>query len=504
MDEDSRILIDDVTCLSNDGQIDETQIKQYKKQKLLGVGSYGKAYLVTSDDENQINYVMKVLPQSASAKQEASILQNLRHENIIEYVETFIDSKNRLCLIMEYANNGTLGQYLKSRQQQIPETQIIDLFTQLCLAIQYVHSQKIIHRDIKAENVFLHETKLKLGDFGVARSVQKTLATTFIGTPYYLSPEIIQNQPYSYKSDIWALGVLLYEMCTFKYPFQAESLPALATKIVKGKIQPISAQFYSQNMKNLIQNLLQIDPNKRPSIEQILQNILIQNRIKQLNIKQQPITKTANSPIQNKQQHYIIIKKDEYKKQKQLTKDEQSKAIKQDVQKKKCLQQKPQEVIVELFGQLKKQEQISKNVKKKDIPVEIYLPFMSQIEQKQQQINSAQEKMEEQLIQSQQLIQQQQQRIDDQNNNKTQKQIPRLTYEKAEKIRQALEKGFGSDQFLNIYNTFRNLREKNSLEEIAKQYGPNNYRDLIPNIQQEFIPELLPSLFLLLEFDLDE
>ncbi|CAD8155000.1 unnamed protein product [Paramecium octaurelia] len=490
MDDDSHILIDDITSMSHEMQIDETIIKQYKKQRLLGVGAYGKAYLVTSDDENQIKYVMKVLPQSPSAKQEALILQNLRHENIIQYVETFIDSKNRLCIIMEYANNGTLGQYIKSRQQPLPETQIVDWFTQLCLAIQCVHSQRIIHRDIKAENVFLQDDKLKLGDFGIARSVDQTLATTFIGTPYYLSPEIIQNQPYSYKSDIWALGVLLYEMCTFKYPFQAESLPGLATKIIKGKIQPISAQVYSQNMKNLIQSLLQIDQNKRPTIEQILQNQIIQNRIKQLNIKQQPITKPAALLVQKKQQHQVIIKKDEYKQQKKLTREEQSKFMKQDIQKKQ--QQKPQELIIESFGQPKKQDQQQgdkKVVKNKEVPVEIYLPFMSQIEQKQQQLNSAKEKQNEQLIQSQQ--------------QNTKKQNPKLGYERAEKIRSALEKELGLNEFLSIYNTFKSLRERNSLEDIAKQYGPN-YTELIPNMQQELIQAFLPSLFILLEFDLDE
>ena len=77
-----------------------------------------------------------------------------------------------------------------------------------------MHSHKILHRDIKAENVFLHDDKIKLGDFGISRSVEKSLAKTFIGTPYYISPEIVQNQPYSYKSDVWSAGVLLYEMCT--------------------------------------------------------------------------------------------------------------------------------------------------------------------------------------------------------------------------------------------------------------------------------------------------
>ncbi|CAK75672.1 unnamed protein product (macronuclear) [Paramecium tetraurelia] len=168
--------------------------------------------------------------------------------------------------------------------------------------------------------------------------------------------------------------------------------------------------------------------------------------------------------------------------------------MKQDIQKKKCQQQqqKPQELIIESFGQPKKQDQQQgdkKIAKTKDVPVEIYLPFMSQIEQKQQQLNSAKEKLNEQLVQSQQ--------------QNTKKQNPKLGYERAEKIRSALERELGLNEFLTIYNTFKSLREKNSLEDIAKQYGPN-YTELIPNMQQELIQAFLPSLFILLEFDLDE
>lgn len=87
----------------------------------------------------------------------------------------------------------------------------------------------------------MHDDKIKLGDFGISRSVDTSLAKTFIGTPYYISPEIVQNLPYSYKSDVWALGVVLYEMCTLKYPFLGDSLPSLAMRIMKGKYHPINA-----------------------------------------------------------------------------------------------------------------------------------------------------------------------------------------------------------------------------------------------------------------------
>lgn len=92
-----------------------------------------------------------------------------------------------------------------------------------------------------------------------------------VGTPYYLSPEIIDNKPYNFKSDIWSLGVVLYELCALKPPFDAESLPKLAMKIVRGNYNPIPSH-YSKDLKNLIGALLALDPQKRPSVHQVLSN----------------------------------------------------------------------------------------------------------------------------------------------------------------------------------------------------------------------------------------
>lgn len=111
------------------------------------------------------------------------------------------------------------------------EDQILNLFTQICLAIKHIHDRKILHRDLKSGNVFLTKQGIaKLGDFGIAKVLQSTVdhASTIVGTPYYLSPEIIENKPYNFKSDIWSLGVLLYEMCALKPPFNGASLHILA------------------------------------------------------------------------------------------------------------------------------------------------------------------------------------------------------------------------------------------------------------------------------------
>jgi Serine/threonine protein kinase len=112
---------------------------------------------------------------------------------------------------------------------------------------------------------------IKLGDFGIARVLNHTKenARTMVGTPYYLSPEIIDNKPYSFKSDIWSLGVILYELCALKPPFDAESLPKLAMKIVRGIYNPLPSQ-YSRELKNLVSMMLVLDPAKRPSVNEIL------------------------------------------------------------------------------------------------------------------------------------------------------------------------------------------------------------------------------------------
>lgn len=124
------------------------------------------------------------------------------------------------------------------------------------------------------------EGLVKLGDFGIAKNLSKTLEKikTIVGTPYYMSPQICENKDYSIKTDIWSLGVILYEMCALKLPFEGGSLPALALKISRGEYPAITAN-YSKDLKALIKTLLQNNPLKRPSISKILQNPLLSKRV---------------------------------------------------------------------------------------------------------------------------------------------------------------------------------------------------------------------------------
>ncbi len=148
----------------------------------------------------------------------------------------------------------------------------MDWFTQMALALKHCHDRKLLHRDLKSQNVFLtSKNYVKLGDFGIAKVLEHTSdkANTVVGTPYYLSPEIVQGQPYSFASDVWSLGVILYEMCALRPPFLATNLPALGLKIIKGTYPPIPSQ-YSRELRQLVTRLLSLNPIKRPTVNQIL------------------------------------------------------------------------------------------------------------------------------------------------------------------------------------------------------------------------------------------
>jgi NIMA (never in mitosis gene a)-related kinase len=165
-----------------------------------------------------------------------------------------------------------------ARGRHFPEAQILDWFTQIALALQHCHARKILHRDLKAQNVFLNSKNfVKLGDFGIAKILNHTrdLAQTLVGTPYYLSPEIIRNRPYGLESDIWSLGIILYELCALKPPFEAHNLPALAIKIMRGAYPQIPPH-YSKDLKALVGQLLTIDPAKRPSVHKVLSKASMQ------------------------------------------------------------------------------------------------------------------------------------------------------------------------------------------------------------------------------------
>lgn len=126
--------------------------------------------------------------------------------------------------------------------------------------MKHIHDRKIIHRDLKGQNVFLTSKGIvKIGDFGIAKVLAQTVAKarTVVGTPYYLSPEVVQSQPYTLSTDVWSIGVMLYEMCALKPPFDAPSLHMLSMKIIRGVYNPLGNNF-SQALRDLVKQCLTI------------------------------------------------------------------------------------------------------------------------------------------------------------------------------------------------------------------------------------------------------
>ena len=317
----------------------------YKVIEFLGEGSFGKAYLAQCDSDNN-KYVIKQIPLEGMSDEEkretfneAIILKKLDHPNIIKFKEVFLQRKPKpaLNIVTEYADGGDLNQKIE-KQKKVPfsEAQILDYITQICLALQHIHKKKIIHRDLKSGNIFLMKSGIvKLGDFGIAKGLQSTWekAKTLVGTPYFLSPEIITNKPYDAKCDIWALGVLLYELMTFRMPFNAVSLPLLSIKINRGVYKPPPST-YSSEIRDLLKKCLTVDPDQRPSIDDILKLPLIKNRInnflKEVEYDQNlhsTMAKKYKEERKKKKHKYKIVNKDNNKIQenKKENKEEESK-----------------------------------------------------------------------------------------------------------------------------------------------------------------------------------
>ncbi|KAA3676782.1 NIMA-related kinase 1/4/5 [Paragonimus westermani] len=219
----------------------------------------------------------------------------MNHPNIVRYFDSFegwyaasliiplkILDSGYVYIVMEYCDKGDLYQKINAQKGVLmPESRVLDYFVQLALALKHIHDRMILHRDIKTQNIFLtSEGRVKLGDFGIAKVLNHTLdlARTCIGTPYYLSPEMCENKPYNHKSDIWALGCVLYEMATLKHAFEAGNMKNLVLKIIRGTYPPVPPK-YSYELRCLISQLFRRSPRERPSITSILRKPFIMKRI---------------------------------------------------------------------------------------------------------------------------------------------------------------------------------------------------------------------------------
>jgi len=271
------------------------QLKKYKRVKYLGKGSYGAAILVELRSDPKQKFVIKEIvighlkdEEQAAARKEAEVLHQMQHSNITMYVESFVEN-SKLFIVMEYADGGDLSTTIAKRKKTNAlwsENEVMRIFVQICLALKHVHEHNILHRDLKAQNIFLTSKGLvKLGDFGIAKVLDSTedQARTQIGTPYYLSPEICESLPYGRQSDVWSLGVILFELLTFELPFQAQSLPALIHRICNAdpSFDKIHAS-YSSSIGELVRSLLRKGHRERPSLPQVVASDFFKAHISKL------------------------------------------------------------------------------------------------------------------------------------------------------------------------------------------------------------------------------
>ena len=259
-------------------------IGEYRLTQKLGEGGMGEVYQAIHSKIGRV-VAVKILSQAAHGPEfverflnEARIQAGLQHNNIATLYD-FLEYNGKPCIIMEYIEGQTLTDCITS-WGCLPLTEAIRYFQSIVEAIDYVHSRGIVHRDIKSNNVKITPLgQVKLLDFGIAKSGASpslTVTGAFIGTLQYLSPEQLQGGFADARSDIWALGVLLYEMTTSHLPFQATTLGDLYQKISKANYVPATTmnQSVPREVQNIIARCLKKNPGDRyQSARDLLQEV---------------------------------------------------------------------------------------------------------------------------------------------------------------------------------------------------------------------------------------
>ncbi|KAK7882933.1 hypothetical protein WMY93_029107 [Mugilogobius chulae] len=251
-------------------------MEKYSIVKIIGEGSFGRALLVHCKNSEQ-KYVLKEiqLPQNSKCektRREAVLLSKMRHTNIVAFREAFEDG-NFCVLSWNIAAEETCCKRFSNNKND-------NSLLMICVQVPNIFMTKGLHRDLKSKNIFLTENgTVKLGDFGSAcvLNSSKAFAQTYVGTPYYVAPEIWDNQPYNNKSDVWSLGCVLYELCTLRHPFQADSWKSLILKVCRGAYPPLPGHL-PYEVHYLLKHMFKTNPKDRPS----LQTILTSHRVSRL------------------------------------------------------------------------------------------------------------------------------------------------------------------------------------------------------------------------------
>lgn len=242
----------------------------------LGHGAFAVCYRVIRKRDKKLG-CLKVSNEiydpvaKKQVEEEFRFLQDLKHPNVIEAYEGFWDS-DRFCVFMELAEGDSLR---KQIGKKLGEEEILRLLTEIAQGLEYIHKLKIMHRDLKPENILLDSKgKVKICDFGLSRTLDQSIqaSVTLAGTPCYIAPELWEGDEAGFSSDVWSLGIIIYELCVGCPPFQG-STPLEVAKAIKTKLPPPLPSSFSIVLSDLYTSMLLKRPRLRPKISTILYEI---------------------------------------------------------------------------------------------------------------------------------------------------------------------------------------------------------------------------------------
>ncbi|XP_032673839.1 serine/threonine-protein kinase fused [Odontomachus brunneus] len=258
-------------------------MKKYEILKQIGEGSFGQVYKAKKRLDGEIVAFKVIRKRGRSSKelkslrQECEIQRHLHHPNIVQMIDSF-ETDNEIVVVTEYADKELYE--ILDKEGRLSEERAQVIACDLVSALYYLHSNRVLHRDLKPQNVLLEANGVaKLCDFGFARSMSTGthVLTSIKGTPLYMAPELIEESPYDHNADLWSLGCIIYELIVGSPPFQTTSILHLVILI---RFEAITwPDFISANCKSFLQGLLQKDPSERLTWPALLEHPFVKDRI---------------------------------------------------------------------------------------------------------------------------------------------------------------------------------------------------------------------------------